>query len=57
MSSVTRTIRRGIMFKNMNKQQKLLWRDAHGGIRNNPKKQEKADVLKKLKSAENKEKE
>jgi hypothetical protein len=57
MSSVTRTIRRGIMFKNMNKQQKLLWRDAHGGIRNNPKKQEKADALKKLKSAENKEKE
>ena len=31
MSSMSRTIRRGIMFKNMNKQQKALWKADHKG--------------------------
>lgn len=30
MASMTRTIRRGIAFKDMNKQQRLLWNAKHG---------------------------
>lgn len=41
MSSMSRTIRRGMMFRGMNKQQKLMWRALHGGIKD-PKKQSKA---------------
>ena len=46
MASVTRTIRRGIMFRNMNKQQKLLWKEMHGGVKN-PNKKDKAAYLRK----------
>lgn len=31
MASVTRTIRRKIMFAGMNKQQRLMWSAQHGG--------------------------
>ena len=34
MSSISRTIRRGIMFRGMNKQQRQLWRDTHKGNKN-----------------------
>lgn len=30
MSSLTRTIRRKMIFSSMNKQQKLIWRTTHG---------------------------
>ena len=32
MSSISRTIRRGMMFKDMNKQQKKLWHSTHKGV-------------------------
>ena len=34
MASIERTIRRGMMFKNMNKQQKEIWKATHKGNKN-----------------------
>lgn len=34
MSSLTRTIRRKMIFASMNKQQRLIWRTTHGGKNN-----------------------
>lgn len=31
MAGIARTIRRGIMFRNMNKQQKEIWHSMHQG--------------------------
>ena len=52
MSSVSRTIRRGIMFRGMNKQQKMLYRREHGGFKD-PGKQDKADWLAKQEVVKN----
>lgn len=43
MSSMSRTIRRGIMFKNMNKQQKALWKADHKGHKKATQKQERRE--------------
>lgn len=41
MATISRTIRRGIIFRAMNKQQRQLWRDAHKGHRKAAKKKKR----------------
>lgn len=44
MSSISRSIRRSILFNRMNKQQKLMWKASHGGM-GNPNKQRKGNAM------------
>lgn len=46
MSSLARSIKRAKLFSGMNKQQKELWKAAHGS-KHNPEAQQRANKIKK----------
>lgn len=55
MSSISRSIRRNILFNRMNKQQKLMWKASHGGMRNPNKQNRGTAMLEALRKSKDKE--